>query len=55
MKDDGDNGDEELFDEKESTDEEQNIEDYEENQHLDIQNNFKLNEMKDIVEWVGQH
>ncbi|CAF2108460.1 unnamed protein product [Rotaria magnacalcarata] len=55
MKDDGDNGGEELIDEKESTDEEQNIENYEENQHLDIQNNFKLNEMKDIVEWVGQH
>ncbi|CAF4081125.1 unnamed protein product [Rotaria sordida] len=42
-------------DEEESTDEEQNIDDYEESQYLDIQNNFTLEEMEDIVEWVDQH
>ena len=42
-------------DEEESTDEEQNIDDYDESQHLDIQNNFTLEEMEDIVAWVDQH
>jgi len=50
MTDEGDSADEE-----ESTDEEQNTDDYDESQYLDIQNNFTLEEMEDIVEWVDQH
>jgi hypothetical protein len=50
MTDEGDSTDEE-----ESTDEEQNIDDYDESQYLNIQNNFTLEEMEDIVEWVDQH
>lgn len=51
-----DNADEEeSINEEESTDEEQNIDDYDESQHLDIQNNFTLEEMEDIVAWVDQH
>jgi len=46
---------EESTDEQESTDEEQNIDDYDESQYLDIQNNFTLEEMEDIVQWVDQH
>ncbi|CAF4273493.1 unnamed protein product, partial [Rotaria sordida] len=56
MTDEGDSADEEeSIDEEESTDEEQNIDDYEESQYLNIQNNFTLEEMEDIVEWVDQH
>ncbi|CAF1141137.1 unnamed protein product [Didymodactylos carnosus] len=46
---------EDSSDEEESTDEEQNVDDYDESEYLDIQNNFTLEEMKDIVEWVDQH
>ncbi|CAF3826714.1 unnamed protein product, partial [Rotaria sp. Silwood1] len=42
-------------DEEESTDEEENIDDYDENQYFNIQHNFTLEEMEDIVEWVDQH
>ncbi|CAF4207764.1 unnamed protein product, partial [Rotaria sordida] len=42
-------------DEEESTIEEQNVDDYDENQYFDIQNNFTLQEMEDIVEWVDKH
>lgn len=56
MTDEGDSADEEeSIDEEESTDEEQNTDDYDESQYLDIQNNFTLEEMEDIVEWVDQH
>ena len=37
-------------DEDESIDEEQNVDDYDENHYLNIQNNFALEEMEDIVE-----
>ena len=53
--------DEDSVDEEESTDEEelidedQNTEDYDQNQYVDIKNNFTLEEMEDIVEWVDQH
>ncbi|CAF3743705.1 unnamed protein product [Rotaria sp. Silwood1] len=46
---------EDNTDEPESTDEEENIDDYDENQYFNIRNNFILEEMKDIVEWVDQH
>ncbi|CAM4830293.1 unnamed protein product [Rotaria magnacalcarata] len=46
---------EDSNDEEESTDEEQNVDDYDESEYLDIQNNFTLEEMKEIVEWVDQH
>jgi hypothetical protein len=46
---------EDSTNEEESTDEEKNIDDYDENQYSDIQNNFTLEEMEDIVEWVDQH
>jgi hypothetical protein len=53
MTDEGDSADEEeSIDEEESTDEEQNIDDYDESQYLDIQNNFTLEEIEDIVAWV---
>ncbi|CAF4673608.1 unnamed protein product, partial [Rotaria sp. Silwood2] len=42
-------------DENESTDEEENIDGYDENQYLNIQNSFTLDEMESIVEWVDQH
>ncbi|CAF4639437.1 unnamed protein product, partial [Rotaria sp. Silwood2] len=42
-------------DEEESIIEEQNVDDYDENQYFDIQNNFTLEEMEDIVEWVDKH
>ncbi|CAM4834318.1 unnamed protein product [Rotaria magnacalcarata] len=44
-----------MTDEGDSADEEQNIDECEESQYLDIQNNFTLEEMEDIVEWVDQH
>ncbi|CAF3473549.1 unnamed protein product, partial [Rotaria sp. Silwood2] len=46
---------EDSADEKESIDEEEHIDDYDENQYLGIQNNFTLEEMENIVEWVDQH
>ncbi|CAF4697177.1 unnamed protein product, partial [Didymodactylos carnosus] len=46
---------EDSSDEEESTDEEQNVDDYDESEYLDIQNNFTLEEMEEIVEWVDQH
>lgn len=46
---------EESTDEDESNDEEENIADYDENQSLEIRNNFTLEEMQEIVEWVDQH
>ncbi|CAF1323221.1 unnamed protein product [Didymodactylos carnosus] len=46
---------EDITDEEESNDEEENIVDYDENQSSDIQDNFTLEEMEDIVEWVDQH
>jgi len=56
MTDEGDSADEEeSIDEEEFTDEEHNTDDYDESQYLDIQNNFTLEEMEDIVEWVDQH
>ncbi len=56
MTDEGDNADkEESTNEEESIDEDQNIDDYDESQYLDIKNNFTLEEMEDIVEWVDQH
>ncbi|CAF1485813.1 unnamed protein product [Rotaria sordida] len=42
-------------DEEESTDEEQNMDDYDDNQYLNIRNNFTLEEMEDIIEWVDEH
>ena len=45
----------ESIDEEESTDREQNIDDYNETQCLDIQSNFTLKEMEDIVEWVDEY
>ncbi|CAF4628267.1 unnamed protein product, partial [Rotaria sp. Silwood2] len=45
----------ETTDEDESNDEEENIADYDENQSLQIRNNFTLEEMQEIVEWVDQH
>ncbi|CAF2879751.1 unnamed protein product [Rotaria sp. Silwood2] len=39
----------------EITDEEENIDDYDENQYFNIQNNFTLEAMEDIVEWIDQH
>ncbi|CAF4360959.1 unnamed protein product [Rotaria sp. Silwood2] len=42
-------------DEETSTDEEEKIDDYDENQYLDVQNNFTVEEMENIVEWVDQH
>jgi len=45
----------EMTDEGDSTDEEQNIDDYDESQYLNIQNHFTLEEIEDIVEWVDQH
>ncbi|CAF4695556.1 unnamed protein product, partial [Rotaria sp. Silwood2] len=45
----------ETTDEEESTDEEENISDYDENESLEIQTNFTLEEMENIVEWVNQH
>ncbi|CAF4374463.1 unnamed protein product [Rotaria sp. Silwood2] len=41
-------------DEETSTDEEEKIDDYDENQYLDVQNNFTVEEMENIVEWVDQ-
>ena len=46
---------EESTDEDESNDEEENIVGYDENQSLEIENNFTLEEMQEIVEWVDQH
>ncbi|CAF1434446.1 unnamed protein product [Rotaria sp. Silwood1] len=46
---------EDSADEEELTDEEQNIGDYDENESLEIQTNFTLEEMEKIVEWVVQH
>jgi predicted transcriptional regulator len=48
-------GDGQSSDDEESTDEEENIDDYDENQSSEIQNNFTLEEMQRIVEWVDQH
>ncbi|CAF4432785.1 unnamed protein product, partial [Rotaria sp. Silwood2] len=45
----------ETTDEEESIDEEENIGDYDENKSLEIQNNFTLKEMENVVEWVNQH
>jgi hypothetical protein len=42
-------------DEEESTVEEQHGDDYDESQYFDVQNNFTLEEMGEIVEWVDQH
>ncbi|CAF1142109.1 unnamed protein product [Rotaria sordida] len=42
-------------DEEESADEEENIDDYDENQYSNICNNFTLEEMEKIVEWVDEH
>ncbi|CAF3859532.1 unnamed protein product, partial [Rotaria sordida] len=44
----------EITDEEESTNEE-NIGDYDENESLEIQTNFTLEEMEKIVEWVDEH
>jgi hypothetical protein len=56
MTDEGDSADEEeSIDEEESTDAEHNTDHYDEVQYLDIQNNFTLEEMEDIVEWIDQH
>ncbi|CAF5153000.1 unnamed protein product, partial [Rotaria sp. Silwood1] len=46
---------EDSADEEELTDEEQNIGDYDENESLEIQTNFTLEEMEKIVEWVDVH
>ena len=46
---------EESTDDEESNDEQENIDDYDENQSLEIRNNFTLEEMQTIVEWVDQH
>jgi len=45
----------EMMDEEDITDEEENIVDYDEDQSSDIKNNFTLEEMEGIVEWVDQH
>ncbi|CAF4721182.1 unnamed protein product, partial [Rotaria sp. Silwood1] len=45
----------ETTDEETSIDEEEKIDDYDENQYLNIRNNFTLEEMENIVEWVDQH
>ncbi|CAF1150664.1 unnamed protein product [Rotaria sp. Silwood1] len=42
----------EMTDEGESNDE---IDDYNENEHSDIKNRFTLQEMENIIEWVDQH
>lgn len=31
------------------------VDDYDENQSMDIRNNFTLEEMENIVEWVDEH
>lgn len=46
---------EDSSDEEESTDEEENVDDDDESEYLDIHNNFTLEEMEEIVEWVDQH
>ena len=46
---------EDSSDEEKSTDEEQNVDDYDESEYLDVQNNFTLEEMEEIVEWVDQY
>jgi hypothetical protein len=46
---------EDSSDEEESTDEEQNVDDYDDSGYLDVQNDFTLEEMEEIVEWVDQH
>jgi hypothetical protein len=46
---------EESADEDESNDDEESTADYDENQSLEIRNNFTLEEMQEIVEWVDQH
>ncbi|CAF3793990.1 unnamed protein product [Rotaria sp. Silwood1] len=45
----------ETTDEEELADEEQNIGDYDENESLEIQTNFTLEEMEKIVEWADEH
>ena len=42
----------EIDDEGESNDD---IDDYDENKHVDIRNNFALQEMKVIIDWVDKH
>ncbi|CAF3371498.1 unnamed protein product, partial [Rotaria sp. Silwood2] len=46
---------EDSTDEQESTGEEQNIGDYDENESLEIQTNFTLEEMENIMKWVNEH
>ncbi len=46
---------EDSTDEEQSTDEEKNIGDFDENESLEIQTNFTLEEMEKIVEWVDEH
>ncbi|CAF4778275.1 unnamed protein product [Rotaria socialis] len=49
----------EIAEEEESTDEEDesidDMDDFEENQQMHIYNQFTLEEMEDIIEWVDQH
>ncbi|CAM4907822.1 unnamed protein product [Rotaria socialis] len=49
----------EITEEEESTDEEDesidDMDDFEENQQMHIYNQFTLEEMEDIIEWVDQH
>jgi hypothetical protein len=42
----------EMTNEEDSDDD---ADDYDENEHFDIQNQFTLEEMENIVEWVDQH
>ena len=53
MMDEGESTAEDESIEKESTDEEQNMDNYDETQYLDIQNPFKLKEMDAIVECIA--
>ncbi|CAF4116239.1 unnamed protein product [Rotaria sordida] len=46
---------EDSADGEESTDEEQNTGDFDENESLEIQTNFTLEEVEKIVEWVDEH
>lgn len=43
---------EEMTDTEESDDD---IENYNKNEHSDVQNQFTLEEIKNIIEWIDQH
>ena len=46
---------EEIIDDEYSSDEDENIDDYDENQYSEIQNNFRLKEMQWTVGWGDEH